>query len=169
MKFGLLAIASIAALLTNAGLAGAAPRVDRAEILRPGIYSAEVTKRINDKSISTGNRNLVDKVHLVEITTLIHAKPNIFFGLEGMIVGAPNGTKVPVRIIWRYPKPGIVNPATNRPKLTDDYMDSVIIGHKFQFFWELTRDWQIVPGEWSFEIWYGGRQLAKQKFTLVKD
>jgi Domain of unknown function (DUF3859) len=168
MKLGLIAVVSIAALSMNAGLAGAAPRIDRAEVTRPGVYSAKVTKKIADKTISTGNRNLVKKVHLVEITTLIHAKPDMFFGLEGTVFGAPNGMRVPVRIVWHYPHPGLVNPETHAAKLTDDYMDDVVIGREFQFFWELTQDWQIVPGVWTFEMWYKDRRLIKQEFTLTK-
>ncbi len=170
MKHAIRTIASIVALVASASLSyGQTPRVDRAEVSKPGIYSAKVTKRIADQSISTGNRNEVGEIRNTEITTLIRAKVNMFFGLEGTVFGSPNGTRIPVKIVWRYPQPGIINPVTGTPKLTDEYMDATLIGRKFRYFWELTRDWQIVPGVWTFEMWYQGRKLVSQNFTLVKD
>jgi hypothetical protein len=32
----------------------------------------------------------------------------------------------------------------------------------------LDNDWEVVPGVWIFQVWYQGRKLAEQKFTLVK-
>ena len=169
MKHSMRMIASIVALIASASLSyGQTPRVDRAEVSKPGIYSAKVTKRIADKSISTGTRNEVGEIRNTEITTLIPAKVNMFFGLEGTVIGAPKGTGIPVRIVWRYPQPGLKNPAGGAAKLIDEYMDSAVIGKNFQFFWQLTRDWQIVPGVWTFEMWYQGRKLVSQNFTLVK-
>jgi hypothetical protein len=28
-------------------------------------------------------------------------------------------------------------------------------------------DWEMVPGAWSFEIWYDGRKLTEQKLTVT--
>ncbi len=169
MTHGMRMITGIVALAMSASLAcGQSPRVDGAEVVNPGIYSAKVTKRIEDKSISTGNRNVVSEIENIEITTLIPAKVEMFFGLEGTIFGAPKGARIPVKIVWRYPQPGLNNPAGGAAKLTDEYMDSVNIGNTFQFFWQLTQDWQIVPGVWTFEMWYQGLKLISQNFTLVK-
>jgi hypothetical protein len=29
-------------------------------------------------------------------------------------------------------------------------------------------DWGKVPGVWTFEIWYDGKKLLEQKFTVSK-
>jgi len=29
-------------------------------------------------------------------------------------------------------------------------------------------DWELLPGVWTFQIWYQGRMLAEEKFTVVK-
>ncbi len=169
MQHSMRMITGIAVLAMSASLAyGQSPRVDRAQVRRPGIYSAKVTKKIADKSISTGNRNEVGEIRNTEITTLIPAKVDMFFGLEGTVIGAPKRTRIPVKIVWRYPQPGLQNPAGGAAKLTDEYMDGVNIGNTFQFFWQLTQEWQIVPGVWTFEMWYQGRKLVSQNFTLVK-
>jgi hypothetical protein len=90
------------------------------------------------------------------------------FGLDVFIHGSPKGKLVPFRIIWRYPPPGLRNPDTGKTKLTDDYIDEQTLGEKTTFNWTLGSAWTRVPGTWTFEIWYEGRKLATQSFTLVK-
>src|SRR5262245_43443667 len=116
-------------------------RVDRAEIFRTGIFSAKIAKKVEDASISTGQRQLASIDQRVEITAVLPAKVDTFCGLEFVIHGRPKGKSIPVRIVWRYPKPGLANP-TGRVVGEDDYKDEVTIAEKEQFFWHLTQNWQ---------------------------
>jgi hypothetical protein len=88
--------------------------------LHTGTYEVEKTKEIEDPNISSGHRYEADATLLHESTT-ITAKLNAAFGLEIMLEGTPRGKVVPVRIVWRYPDPGLQNPQTGKTKFVDDY------------------------------------------------
>jgi hypothetical protein len=32
---------------------------------------------------------------------------------------------------------------------------------------ECDNDYELLPGRWTFEIWYGDRKLGEQSFTVV--
>ena len=42
------------------------------------------------------------------------------------------------------------------------------IGETAYLGYGIENDWEIVPGTWTFEIWYSGRKLAEQSFTLSR-
>jgi hypothetical protein len=157
----------LAAFLILGGLpaAQAQVRVEPATILRTGIYNLGETKTIKDKSISTGQRTEA-KATITENTSVIAAKKDTVFGLDLLIRGTPRGTLIPVQVIWRYPGPGLINPATGIAKTVDKYTTEKRLGDEATFYWSLGQEWQMVPGEWVFEIWYRDRLLARQAFTL---
>lgn len=119
-------------------------RVTGAHVLHTGTYEVEKTKEIEDPNISSGHRYEADATLLHESTT-ITAKLNAAFGLEIMLEGTPRGKVVPVRIVWRYPDPGLQNPQTGKTKFVDDYMDRRGIGKKSTFYWMLGQEWALVP------------------------
>jgi hypothetical protein len=41
------------------------------------------------------------------------------------------------------------------------------IGRVFYESYHFDHDWEMVPGAWSFEIWYDGRKLTEQKLTVT--
>lgn len=137
-------------------------------MLRPGTYILQDRKNISDSSISTGNRSVSAGIENSEITTLITARTGTVFGAEFAAVGAPQGARVPVKIVWRYPQPGLKNPNGAAARLVDEYMGVLEIGRTSHFYWEIAQAWQIVPGVWTIEIWYADRKLASQNFTVVK-
>jgi Domain of unknown function (DUF3859) len=160
------------ALATLLGVGSVTPataqvHVDGIDVVRTGIYKLGKYKEIKNPAISTGQRYEAPAT-LLRRTTIIPAKTGTTFGLDIMIRGRPRGRLVPFRIVWRYPEPGLRNPDTGKVKLVDDYIDEKNLGHETSFMWSLGADWTAVPGRWTFEIWYEGRMLATQSFTLVK-
>jgi hypothetical protein len=144
-------------------------RIDRIDGQKPGIFVFDSTpKSIQDQNISTGQRTEAKEVRNVEITTLIPARKDTVFGIEGMVVGSPNGASVPVRVVWRYPEPGLTNPATGITKYVDDYTERRTIGQSVTYYWNLGSEWTLVPGVWVLELYQGDRRLLTQKFTLVQ-
>lgn len=84
------------------------------------------------------------------------------------IVGKPAGAKAPIKVIWRYPQPGLKNPATGTTKFSDEYMDSRPLGESPVFYWNLAEEWTLVPGLWTLELSQDGRTLLVQDFVLSK-
>ncbi len=142
--------------------------VERAELVRPGVYQIEVGKPIPDASLATGNRVEARAYKNVKVGTDIPAKLGTIIGAEVTIVGAPRRGKVPLKVVWRYPEPGLTNPETKVTKTMDEYSDTQLVGEKFPVFWGLTQDWHLVPGTWTLEISYGDRRLVTQQFQVKR-
>jgi Domain of unknown function (DUF3859) len=162
----------LALLLATVGWSAAqaqSGRIDRIDALKPGIFVfGDTPKSIQDRSISTGQRTEAKEIRNVEVTTLIPARKDTVFGVEGMVVGSPNGASVPVRVVWRYPEPGLTNPDTGITKYLDDYTERRTIGQSVTYYWNLGSEWTLVPGVWTLELYQGERLLLTQRFTLVR-
>ena len=143
-------------------------KIERAYVERRGIYKIEKVDTIKNKSISTGQRTVATKITFTRSTDRIHAADGVVFGVDVFIRGRPSGRKVPVRIVWHYPKPGLRNPGTGHVKFRDEYMDRRALDAESTFYWNLGAPWTRVPGEWTFEMWYGKRKLVSQTFVLTK-
>jgi Domain of unknown function (DUF3859) len=161
----------LTALLLIAGVSAAQAqvRVGRADIVRHGIYKLDKYKSVNDKSISTGQRTTATKITFSRRTDRVVVGDGVVFGLDVYIHGSPSGKKAPMRIVWRYPEPGLRNPDSGKAKYLDDYIDQRTLDTESTFYWSLGDPWTQVPGKWTFELWYGNRMLATQSFTLVKE
>jgi hypothetical protein len=144
-------------------------RIDRVEVLRPGIYEQTGAQtRIRDDNISVGQRTEM-RTRNVKVTTVIPARDRTVFGAEFSIIGWPNGTRVPLKVVWRYPSPGIIDPRTSIAKMIDEYIDdSATIGTQHTWYWQLGGPETLLPGVWTIELWDGNRMLVSQDFTLVR-
>jgi hypothetical protein len=141
--------------------------VERIEITRPGVYEIQTHGSVSDQSISTGSKVEVRGYKNLQSGSRIHARAGTVIGAELNIVGTPRRAKVPIKVVWRYPAPGLTNPDTKVAKTVDEYVDTKTIGEKFPVFWGLTQSWHLVPGTWTLEIWHGERKLGAQSFEIT--
>ena len=159
----------VAVVLSIAGPALAQSlKVERIEVARPGLYEIEVAKPIPDAGVATGNRVEAKAYKSVKVGPRIEARTGTIIGAELTIVGTPRRGKVPLKVIWRYPAPGLTNPDSKATKSSDEYTDTQLIGERFPIFWGLTQDWHLMPGTWTLEVWHGDRKLVAQEFQLTK-
>jgi hypothetical protein len=130
-------------------------------------------QRIKDETLSAGQR-LLQTYQVLDSTTVISIKPGIAirqtFGCKAANVGAPKGAKVPIRVVWHFPQPGLTNPETGVTQLRDEYVTtSQPIGDEnYYYSWTVQPDWTKVPGLWTLELFSGQRLLGSQTFTLTK-
>jgi hypothetical protein len=135
-----------------------------------GILALENTKQIKDAAISTGRRTDSQNPALLTATTTVTGGTDLNFGMIFVATGKPQDGIAGIRVKWLYPAPGMINPATGVAKMLDEYPTAIKLGTATHLGWELRRDWQIVPGTWTLQIWTanGDRMLASQDFTMVK-
>ncbi len=155
-------------LIAMAGLSCAqaqSPRIYLDQI-QAGIFTVGKFTTVQDSNISTGKRSTASDVKLERVTNNIPAKLDTVFGVRFRIAGSPRNAKVPLTVIWRYPEPGIKNPATGTTKFVDKYISEKRVGEVATFYWNLSVDYVLVPGTWTLEIWQGERQLLAQDFAL---
>jgi Domain of unknown function (DUF3859) len=159
---------SLFVLLTAPSLAAAKPHVDRIEVVSAGLFKSKVAKKVASPGSATGTRDVIASEKLLRRTTEIKASLGAEFGLRYRIVGAPKGAKVPVKIVTIYPGDGLRNPKADKPTQREELNEDRPIGRVLYESHHFDHDWEMVPGVWSFEIWYDGKKLAEQKFTVTK-
>lgn len=141
-------------------------QIERIDIVGKGIYQVAVGKLTPDKQAPTGVVASVKKATKIEDTTTVHARIGLEFGIEYVIIGAPKGAKVPIRVVNVYPKQGLRNPKTRRTLRHAEFVRNKIIGDTIYAGYAFENEWEVVPGVWKIELWHKNRKLAEQSFTV---
>jgi uncharacterized protein DUF3859 len=153
------------------GLVARAPaadsRVDRIDVLRSGIYQATVAGEIPDKSLAAGSRVEVMNPRLQSVGNTVPAKLGVKFGFDYRIVGEPQDAPVPIKVVTVFPTVGIRNPETGETIYREETVRERLIGRMSGKGYGFDHAWELVPGTWRFELWYSGRKMAEETFTVV--
>jgi len=162
------AILALAVLVAGLGAAAAqAPTVERATITKFGIYESKVTHTENSAGTATGTVNSVDYKFTSETTT-VPARRGVGFGFECRLVGEPGGAKVPIRSVTIFPAGGLRNANTGQTFRRSEYIENKVIGDRLLKGYTLDEAWEVVPGTWTFQVWYGDDKLLEESFTLTE-
>ena len=102
------------------------------------------------------------------MTRTVTARPGLRFGYTYKLFGRRAGAKVSLRFVGLFPARGLRNPQTGRTTHKDQVTAVNAMGERYVNLYTFEHDWEIVPGVWTFQIWYQGRKLAEQSFTVVK-
>ena len=141
--------------------------VRSAEIFECGTYNIEITKEIKDNSAVEGKFFKVSKkIELIKKTNKIPATKDLAFGIRYIIHGSPLGEKVKIRRIMIYPRSGLRNPETGKVGYKKETASLIKIGDKRLYGYVFGQEWLMVPGDWTFQLWYEGRELAERTFTV---
>ena len=159
---------AVLVFLSAAGVA-AAQSVERIDVLDSGLYNAVTTRTEAAPGTASGRTHVVDKVEFYARTNRVPARIGTRFGMRYVVVGSPQDQNVGVRVVWKLPAPGLRNPKTgNVYRETNEdvtktigYRDS-LTGYRFD------DDWELVPGDWTLELWAGGRMLATRTYTVYR-
>lgn len=141
-------------------------RVDRVSVRERGIFQAQSGGPPVDPS-RLGPVTKVRDVSLVRSTTTIPARKSLRFGLRYVIDGVPAGARVEIKLVTRFPEAGLLDPITGVRHQESEYTIPHTIGAPAYREFRFDRSWEIVPGEWVFEFWHGGRKIGMQKFCVL--
>ena len=142
----------------------------RAEIYDFGIYELQgKIVLIQDASNTAGYRSHVDSVKeivLKEQTETIPLVKNIMFGYRIRLHGVPEGNSVIVDIRYRHP-PMIGKNGKESTGFTNKMGRMKSVNGQFEggVMYRLSEDYEIVPGEWIFDVIYQGKVIATKTFT----
>ena len=134
--------------------------IQLAKVLKAGRYEANLIKR------QKGRRNIYEKIKFVEETTRIPIIKGHRFGLRFVIVGEPAYKEIDLRI-FRH-RPPVKNPRHKETSSLTTYTRKAqlniaqVIGYGFD------EDWEMVPGEHRFQVYYGPKKLIEQVFTVYR-
>ncbi|MGA2279194.1 MAG: DUF3859 domain-containing protein [Verrucomicrobiota bacterium] len=143
-------------------------------ILHCGITTSGSGVKINAPDDPTGKHLLVTPgtTTLETETNRIPARLGIAFGCYCEVSGLPQqlGDKAEIEAVWTYPpmvKPdGSISKGFSAADLSRINTDGGVrgwVGYRFE------KDFELVSGEWKFELRYEGKTLAKQSFTVYRE
>ena len=111
----------------------------------------------------------LDDWHFVSDSTDVDGKAGTQFGIEFRVDGAPEGDNVTVYLTLTFPPQGIRNPNTGETlHKTTIAFPNAKIGARCLIGYGFDSAWEIVPGQWSLQVWYQNRMLAERIFTVSK-
>ena len=136
------------------------------EIESFGIYHAEIKGVIPNRNTGSGFSNEIGGISLAERTDCIPVRKGLVFGLTVVPAGQAKGLPVNLRYIWRFPPPGLKNPQTGTTCLYDELSREFEFGRADIITYGFDADFEMLPGQWQFEIWDGQRMLAEKSFQM---
>jgi hypothetical protein len=157
-------------LLTFGSLSAYAQQshIDRIDIVDYGTYTAQTESHIAAPGTAAGSWTTLGKIQHAVTTRTIPTEIGVRFGFSYIVVGEPQGAPLSLHVVNIFPSPGLNNPAGQQPKERDEYDRIIHVGEELYTGYRFDHDWEIVPGTWTFQLWYDGRMAAEQKFTIVK-
>ncbi|HZQ01606.1 MAG TPA: DUF3859 domain-containing protein [Reyranella sp.] len=160
MRYGALAFGLLLLALAPAK----AQQVTGIEIIDPGIYSVHVTSsQPNANGIPA---NTSDSEQLEFRATKVPMQKGVHFGFRYHLTGTPDGAVVPIRKVILFPPQGLTPPGKPTVRQIERTLDRKI-GETSYTDYSLDDPFELVPGQWTFQLWSGNRKLAEQSFTVV--
>jgi hypothetical protein len=142
-------------------------QIDGVDIVNYGIYVASDTGGVRGAEKNAAEQESQVKTwKLLKQGERIPAKIATSFGIEYVIKGAPAGE--PVKITLRYLHPMISNPETGKKFTSQEVSIAALVGKKIHEGYTFDHEWELVTGAWVIQVFYDGRKLAEQYFTVYK-
>ena len=133
-----------------------------AKVTEVGIYQAQV---ITAQTNATGVKlQGLDEFKLLRSTTNVPARVGVRFGFRYEILGTPPNAPVVLTMVVMHPP--LRNAATGKTEVKDSYQLRSRIGQTYTSN-SLDEESDLVPGIWTFEVWYKGEKLCAQSFRVV--
>src|SRR5260370_33067152 len=154
-----------ALLLTSPSAYAQAALVGRIRFPEYGIYT--VDRDVQGRDVLGINRAAASNVRHAATLRTIPAQIGTTFGFRYKLIGKPYDAPVDLRKIVIFPPPGIVPSRSSRPIARDEFTLQTRIGLLSYASYTLEDSFELVPGAWTIEIWYGNQKLGTQTFKLI--
>jgi hypothetical protein len=139
-----------------------------AEIIDYGIYTGGQNQAIAETNAPTGlflqGRG---ELKLAKQTTKIPAKLGTQFGFRFVVHGGRQDGEIKLHTVWLYPE--ITDRVTGKKS---SRFDADCHGKPEDknagIMWTFTEPSELVPGEWTFQVFQGEQKLLEKKFDVQK-
>jgi len=133
-------------------------------LLNYGTFTAESNN--TDTSIYIkGEVDAVKGMKLIDQTDQIDGSVGVRFGYSFITHFDPKYSQATLKMITRYPE--MKNPKTGKTKIQDTFPFQVANGLPEYRGWYFGEDWEVVKGEWYFDIYFDNK-LIHTKMFIVK-
>jgi hypothetical protein len=136
----------------------------RATITEYGVFKAEAVQKVGAADTSLKHVVTLGGVTLVEQTESIVAKKGLRFGIRYRVKGADLEITV-VTIKLRHP--AMTNPKTRKTFTLEQWHQKPKADGLGYAGFTMDSDWEIVSGDWTFEVWADGSKLAEKSFSVT--
>ena len=124
----------------------------------------------NNEKIEKNKDNVTDKLIIIKNdsnvfskTEIVDAELNTYFGFEYKYLNTSNEAK---KVIYRYYHPEIVNPITSISSIVDTIPCEINPGSNYIIGWKFNEEWELVKGEWIFQIIENNIIVLERKFLV---
>jgi hypothetical protein len=139
-------------------------RVIGAKVTEVGIYQAQV---LTDQTNAAGVKlQGLDEFKLLKSTTNVPARIGIRFGFRYEILGTPTNAPITLTMVGKHPP--MKNATTGKIEIRETYSLRSWIGKTYTSN-SLDEKSDLVPGQWTFEVWHQGKKLCEQSFLVVAE
>ena len=157
----------IALLLTSDAASAQTPQIERIRFTEYGIYT--VDREIQGRDALGINKAAASNLRHAATLRTIPAQIGTTFGFRYEVMGKPHAAPVELRQVVIFPSPGLTPSFSSSPRsiIRDEFLLQTRIGETSYAFYTLEDAFELVPGNWVFEIWQGNRRLAMQVFKVI--
>ena len=155
-------------VLSLTQVASAQNKVTGGRVTEFGLYRIDVVRVVVDSLAASGNRGTATNIVLIQPTAGLSGKVGTQFGYRYTVDGPVAGDTVQLKLVTRFPPTGVRNPATGTTTFMNQRMVRGVVGASSWTGYSLDDPWEVVPGVWTFEVWYNDKKLISQNFTVEK-
>ncbi len=141
-----------------------------AEILEFGYYEVlSEGQRYEDQNITSGITQAGATVKLVQQTDIIPIEAGRLFGFHFQLKGFTGKEDIELREVVVHPR--MTKPGQKASTGYETKLPLIIRSGELTDYtgYSLNHDFEMVAGEWRFELWYEDKKLLEQKFKTVKN
>ena len=155
------------ALLMFAAGTASAQQVKGVEVYEFGTYVASGSHYTHAPSAQGIKIEGHDGYTHLETTRTIAARIGARFGFRYRVTGTAPGVYAPLKMVWKFPPPGIVGADPAHPVELEMVEFDATSNDNYVITMSLESASDLVPGIWTFEIWSGDKKLTEQKFEVL--
>jgi hypothetical protein len=158
-------------ILASVALSASAERkadiqISVAEMVGYGIFETRSSARHTGFSRSKMAADVVSGIRFTDFTNEIPGVLGTNFGFQYIINTTPRGQKLRLKSVIRFPEQGLQQPGGRLYKESIEYKQ-VTIGARDLHGYGFDEPWEIVPGDWVFEVWYKDARLIRKTFSVL--
>jgi len=147
--------------------------IERTDIIEYGINSYGKNAIVASSQSPKTSGSVVlkvnqDEIKFLESTEKIPAIIGTKFGFIYEIQGEPKRKNIKVKNITIFPAEGLIDPKNNKKFAQSIFQNELKMNERHYRGYQFDEEWELVPGEWVFQIWYDDIKLVEKKFIVYK-
>ena len=140
--------------------------VRAAEITAFGVFEERGKTFERGYTATQPRTDSLDRVRFVGYDPQIPGEVGISFGISYIVHSTPKGRPMKITALIQFPDDGLVSPQGDVYKSAEETM-FIKLGEENFYGFGFDQAWEIVPGEWKFQIKYKNAIIAQKTLTVV--